>query len=65
MCPESLINYIKSNKDLEYGVDYIGIGFMEGIFFKGKIKPESIFNKIKLVDNRDKTINFIKNKKRT
>lgn len=64
MCPESLINYIKSNKNLEYGVDYIGIGFMEGVFFKEKIKHESIFNKVKLVDNRDKTINFINNKKR-
>lgn len=64
MCPESLINYIKSNKNLKYGVDYIGIGFMEGVFLKEKIKPESIFNKVKLVDNRDKTINFINNKKR-
>lgn len=64
MCPKSLINHIKSNKNLEYGVDYIGIGFMEGVFFEEKIKPKSIFNKVKFVDNRDKTINFINNKKR-
>jgi hypothetical protein len=69
MSVNDVILYIKNEEKLEYGIDYIASGFMEGFFYHNKIKDDSIFKNLlftsEITPNLDPNIYemFKKNKK--
>jgi hypothetical protein len=60
MSKDDILMYIESEKKLDYGIDYIAYGFLEGLFYSNQINDNSIFKDLvftnKLTPNLDPNI---------